>query len=90
MEHEDLFLLNTIDTTEVVEKNSRDMPPDHASDHNDNQADQAESSQEHEVIPASETSILASGEMTQEDPYDQMHHTLPKPIADPSVIQPND
>ncbi|OIT28355.1 hypothetical protein A4A49_64163, partial [Nicotiana attenuata] len=90
MEHEDLFLLNTTDTTEVMERSSRGMPPDHASDHNTDQADQAESSQEHEVIPELETSILASEEMRQEEPHDQMHHALPEPIADPSVIQPND
>ncbi|XP_016440272.1 uncharacterized protein LOC107766073 [Nicotiana tabacum] len=74
------------DTTEAVERNSRDMPLDHASDHNADQVDQVESSQEQDVIPAPETSILASEEMTQEEPHDQMHHTAP--TADPLMFQP--
>ncbi|OIT05812.1 hypothetical protein A4A49_65615, partial [Nicotiana attenuata] len=90
MEHEDLFLLNTTDTTEAGVGSNKGMLPDHASDHNTDQADQAISSQEHGVISESKTSILASGEMTQEEPPDHMPHALPEPITDPSVIQPND
>ncbi|OIT01930.1 hypothetical protein A4A49_44953, partial [Nicotiana attenuata] len=74
MDHEDLFLLDTTATAETTEGNDRGVSSD--------QTDQAAPSQEHVTTPESEseTSILAPGNVTQEEQQDHMPQALPEPL----------